>query len=117
MSRRRRVLVVEDEALVAILLQDLLSDLDCDVAAVASTSTEALALARTCEADFALLDVNLGGGSTSFAAADALLARGLPFAFVTGYGADGVRADLRHLPVVPKPIGAGELAKVLGVGG
>ncbi len=112
---RRRVLVVEDEALVAILIQDLLAEFDCEVAALASTASEAVDLARSCEADFALLDVNLGGGATSFAAAEVLLGRGLPFAFVTGYGVDGVRPDLRHLPVVPKPIGPAQLAKVLGV--
>jgi CheY-like chemotaxis protein len=116
MPRSRRVLVVEDEALVAMLIQDLLADLDCEVAALASTAAEAVDLARSCDADFALLDVNLGGGSTSFAAAEVLLGRGLPFAFVTGYGAEGVRADLRHLPVIAKPIGPAQLARVLGIG-
>jgi len=117
MSPPRRILVVEDEALVAILIQDLLADFDCEVAAIASNAAEAVALARTCDADFALLDVNLGGGATSFAAAEVLIGRGLPFAFVTGYGADGVRPDLRCHPVIPKPIGPLELARVLGVDG
>ena len=49
--------------------------------------------------DFALLDVNLGDGETSFATAEILRARGVPFAFVTGYGDQGVRPDLRNVPV------------------
>ncbi len=113
---RRRVLLVEDESLVALLLTDLLADLECEVVGLASNAAQALALARSSDIDFALLDVNLGSQSTSFAAAEALRARGVPFAFVTGYGAQGVREDLRDAPVVSKPVDFAELRKVLRPG-
>jgi CheY-like chemotaxis protein len=107
--------VVEDESLVAILLEDMLGDLGCAVVGPAANVTEALALVHRGEVDFALLDVNLGDGATSFVVADHLRACGVPFAFVTGYGVEGVRPDLRYCPVVSKPIDVSVLARVLGV--
>jgi CheY-like chemotaxis protein len=107
------VLVVEDESLVAILLEDLLADLGCDVVGPAANTADALAHARRGGVDLALLDVNLGDGATAFALADALKAMGVPFAFVTGYGLEGVRPDLRDAPVISKPVDVAELAKLL----
>ena len=63
--------------------------------------------------DFALLDVNLDG-DTSFGAAEVLRARGVPFAFVTGYGEQGVRSDLRDAPILSKPIDPRHLARIIG---
>jgi CheY-like chemotaxis protein len=81
-----RILVVEDDGLVAMMLEDFLDDVGCQVAASHATVGEALAwIEAGGRADAALLDVNLGG-SPVFPVAEALAARGVPFAFTTGYG-------------------------------
>lgn len=108
-----RILVVEDELFVAMLVEDLLGDLGHSVVGPASSAREALEAAEAESFDFALLDVNLGDGETSFAAAEALRRRGVPFAFVTGYGDQGVRADLRDAPILSKPIDPRHLARVI----
>jgi CheY-like chemotaxis protein len=82
---RRRVLVVEDEPIVGILLEDMLLDLGVEVIGPAASVAEALALVGQAEFDAALLDVNLGG-ERSYPVAEALAARGIPFLFLTGYG-------------------------------
>jgi CheY-like chemotaxis protein len=84
--RPLRVLVVEDEGLVAMMLEDLLEDLGCELAGSMASVGAALAwIEAGGEADAALLDVNLGGEPV-FPVAEALRARGVPFAFTTGYG-------------------------------
>jgi CheY-like chemotaxis protein len=81
----RRVLVVEDEPIVGMLLEDMLLDLGVEVVGPAATLAEALALAEREDLAAALLDVNLGG-ERSYPVADALARRGVPFLFLTGYG-------------------------------
>jgi CheY-like chemotaxis protein len=108
-----RVLVVEDELFVSMLVEDLLGDLGCTVVGPAMSAAEAVIAARSETIDFALLDVNLDG-DTSFAAAEILRERGVSFAFVTGYGEQGVRADLRDAPILSKPIDPRHLARVIG---
>lgn len=95
------------------LVEDLLGDLGCKVVGPAASARDAVRAAETEGFDFALLDVNLGDGETSFQAAEILRARGVPFAFVTGYGDQGVRADLRDAPVLSKPIDPRQLARVI----
>jgi CheY-like chemotaxis protein len=107
------VLLVEDESLVAMVLEDMLADFGCEVVGPSANVAEALALAERGGFDLALLDVNLGDGATSFPVADRLRAMGVPFAFVTGYGVDGVRPDLRDAPVLSKPIEMAVLARIL----
>ena len=81
-----RVLVVEDDGLVAMMLEDLLDDLGCELAASLASVGDALAwIEAGGEADAALLDVNLGGEPV-FPVAEALRARGVRLAFTTGYG-------------------------------
>ena len=109
----RKVLVVEDEAMVAMLIQDLLADLDCEVTMIASNATQAADLAQTCDVDFALLDVNLGGGQTSFQAAAILGERRMPFAWITGYGREGVPEKFSGAPILSKPIDPHLLADVV----
>jgi CheY-like chemotaxis protein len=104
-----RVLVVEDEALVAMLLEDMLGDLGCTVAGVASTVDEAVGLAREQAIDVAVLDVNLGAQSSA-PVAEALEARGLPFVFATGYGESGVPEGFRGRPTLQKPFGMNDVA-------
>ena len=107
-----RVLVVEDEALVAMLLEDMLGDLGCTVAATASTVAEAAEHARDAAIDVAVLDVNLGSQSSA-PVAEALAARGLPFVFATGYGESGVPEGHRGRPTLQKPFGMNDVATAL----
>lgn len=109
----RRVLVVEDEMMIAMLVEDMLADLGCSVVGPAHGLDAALALARTeVGLDAALLDVNLAGQPV-FAVADALRAKGVPAIFSTGYGEAGLRDVDRGAPVLQKPFRAGDLARAL----
>jgi CheY-like chemotaxis protein len=109
----RRILVVEDEMMIAMLVEDMLSELGCSVIGPAHSLDTALDLALT-EAgiDAALLDVNLGGQPV-FAVADALRAKGVPAIFSTGYGDAGLRDVDRGSPVLQKPFRAADLARAL----
>ncbi|MBV8687454.1 MAG: response regulator [Alphaproteobacteria bacterium] len=109
---RLRVLVVEDEMLVAMNIEDMLLDLGHEVAGIASRLAPALALAEDAAIDAAMLDVNLAGES-SFPVADVLLGRGIPFFFATGYGLQGIEEPYRQHPVLQKPFRAGDLRDAL----
>lgn len=98
----RRILVVEDEAIVAMLVEDLLDELGCVVVGPAARIEDALRCIESDEIDAAVLDVNLYG-ERSYPVADALAARNLPFVFVTGYGQSGLDREYRDRPVVQKP--------------
>lgn len=108
-----RVLIVEDEGLVALLIEDLLTDLGCEVVASCDSIRSAMEwLERGGIApDGALLDVNLGG-ELVYPVAELLTARRIPFAFATGYGAlpDGRFADV---PVLAKPVNQAKLKDVV----
>jgi CheY-like chemotaxis protein len=108
-----RVLVVEDEMMVSMLIEDMLSDMGCTVVGPASRLDEATELAQAGGIDCAVLDVNLGG-QPIFPVADLLRERGCPFAFATGYGDAGLRDVDRGTPVLQKPFREGDLARVLG---
>ena len=107
-----KVLVVEDEMLVSMLVEDMLSDLGCTVVGPAAELEEAMSLAQNAEIDLALLDVNLGGRPI-FPVADTLKARGVPFAFASGYGEAGLSEDHRGAAVLQKPFREADLAKAL----
>ena len=109
-----RLFVVEDEALVAMLLEDMLADLGCVVVHVAGSLSQALDKLDDVKgkADGAILDVNLGGEQV-YPFADALAARDIPFLFATGYGRMGVTARYPTAPVLAKPYGSLELAAAL----
>ena len=108
-----RVLVVEDEMMVSMLIEDMLSDLGCVVIGPAARLDEAIALAESTPIDCAVLDVNLGG-QPIFPVADILGAKGAPFAFATGYGDAGLRDVDRGSPVLQKPFRESDLARILG---
>src|SRR5262245_21302569 len=103
-----RVLVVEDEELVAMMIDGYLEDLGCTVAATARTVPEAVNAAETLSIQLALLDVNLAGKPV-FPAAEALAAKGVPFIFSSGYGSSAVPEQFRAAPVIPKPFRIEEL--------
>jgi CheY-like chemotaxis protein len=107
-----RVLVVEDEVLLAWELQDVLQRLGNEVVGPVGSPREALALAETEQLDAALLDVNLGTG-TSIDAAATLAARGIPFAFITGYEHKRLPGDLDTVPRLTKPFDERRLASAL----
>jgi CheY-like chemotaxis protein len=99
----RRVLVVEDESLVAMLLETILEDMGCVPVGPAATVDEGLQLVGGDEPlDAALLDVNVAGKQV-FPIAEALKARGVPFVFSTGYGEGGLPDEWRGQPTLQKP--------------
>lgn len=98
----KRILVVEDEYMIAMLLEDLLTELDCVVAGVAARPADALELINSTKLDAAVLDVNLDG-TDSFGIAAALAQRGVPFIFATGYGGSRLTPEFAHCPVIQKP--------------
>ena len=99
-------------ALVAMLLEDMLGQLGHEVTAVARRLDEAIELARTCSANFALLDINLNGRQ-SFPVADVLRERGMPFLFATGYGAKILQPPYLDSPILQKPFSREELSQAL----
>lgn len=101
--RGLRVVVIEDEALVSLLMEDILEDLGCDVLAVASRVDEGLRVVaeRGGEIDAALLDVNLAG-EPAYPVAQALAEAKIPFGFATGYGAS-LPSPWSESPTVQKP--------------
>ena len=109
---RLRILVVEDEAIVAMLIEDTLEELGYAVVGPVGRAGAALSLIDVAEIDGAVLDVNLDGES-SYRIADALAARALPFVFVTGYGKTGLDPAYRDRPVVQKPFTSHTLARAL----
>ncbi len=108
-----RVLVVEDEMMVSMLIEDMLGELGCQVVGPASRLDEAMALVEEADLDCAVLDVNLGG-QPIFPLADLLRKKGAPFAFATGYGDAGLRDVDKGSPVLQKPFRESDLARVLG---
>ena len=112
--RPRRVLVVEDEVIVGMLLEDMLGELGCEVAAMSTRLEEALQLARTLDIDLAILDVNLRG-TQSFPVAEVLAARGVPFLFATGYGATILKLPYSGTPTLQKPFQLEDLRQILAL--
>ena len=106
-----RVLLVEDEALVAMMIQDTLAEFGFQVIGPLSTASEALAAARESHFDAAVLDINLGDGLV-YTVAEILSVRGVPFVFVTGYDVDSVDPRFSDIPILQKPIERDMLHKV-----
>jgi CheY-like chemotaxis protein len=107
-----RVFIVEDEFQILLLLEDMLADLGCHVVGTASTVTSALDKAQSCEADAAILDVNLAGQRV-YPVAECLRRRGTPIIFSTGYGPAGIEPDWRSYTVLQKPYLPRQLAVAL----
>ena len=107
-----RVLVVEDEYLIRMLLEDMLADIGYTIAGAVGTIAEARQHAVSDAFDVAILDVNLDGEEV-FPVADILAKRGLPFVFVTGYGEGSLPASYRGRPALQKPFQAEQLKATL----
>jgi CheY-like chemotaxis protein len=108
----RRILVVEDEFLIRMMLEEMLADLGYSVAGAAGRVDEAAELAQRVECDVAILDVNLEGRDV-YPVAELLAQRGLPFIFVTGYGGRGLPEAYRNRPTLQKPFQIDELGRAL----
>ena len=108
----KRVLIVEDEVLLALHLEDLLTALGHEVVGQATRIDMAMELARESDIDFAVLDINVAG-TKSFPVADILRQRGIPFAFATGYGAEGLMDGYRDFPTLRKPYGQEDLERTI----
>ncbi len=107
------VLLVEDSLVVAMELEDKLKKLGAGAVYMAGTIERALAAVEEHGVDLALLDINLKG-TKSFAVADVLVQRGIPFAFATGYGIEGQRPRrFKGIPVLSKPYDRQRLAGIL----
>jgi CheY-like chemotaxis protein len=111
-AHSKRVLVVEDELMIRMLLEGMLEDLGHTVAGQAGTIEEALTLAKQAEFDVALLDVNLNGKPITPVVA-ILAERGLPFVFASGYGQRGVPEAYQDSPALQKPFQSEALAAAL----
>lgn len=107
-----RILVVEDELMIRMLLDGMLEDLGYKMAGEAGAIDEAMTLARQGEFDAAILDVNLNGQPIT-PVVEILVQRGLPFVFATGYGQRGVPEAYRGNPTLQKPFQVEALAQAL----
>jgi CheY-like chemotaxis protein len=109
-----KVLVLEDETLVSMMVEDMLLDLGCEVVGPFAKLDQALAFVASAhgQIDAALLDVNLGG-VRSFPMAEALADKGVPFVFTTGYDESGLPDIWRGRPTLRKPFMMGEMADAL----
>jgi CheY-like chemotaxis protein len=103
--------LVEDEALVAMMIQETLHEFGYQVVGPLNTASEALAAAREGHFDAAVLDINLGDGLV-YTVAEILGVRGVPFVFVTGYDADSVDSRFSEVPILQKPIERDMLQKI-----
>jgi ActR/RegA family two-component response regulator len=110
-----RLLVVEDDYMIADELRQELSRAGAVVVGPVSTAAEALALVACQVLNGAVLDVNLAG-ERAFAVADALRARGVPFVFATGYDHAAIPAAYADVPYCEKPAGARKVARALRFG-
>ena len=103
-----RVLVVEDELAIAMMVEMALQDQQCTIVGPYSSLEEALSAARTETMDVALLDINLAGEMV-FPAAEVLVERGVPFLLLSGYGDTRLPPDRQDWPVCGKPFKLDEL--------
>lgn len=108
----KRVLVVEDEPLIGMLLEELLLIFGAQIVGPITHLDQALRLAQAEPLDAAILDVHVDG-RPSFAVADILDARGLPYLFATGYGRAALAARYEHIAVLEKPYRAEQLHEAL----
>jgi CheY-like chemotaxis protein len=108
----KRILIVEDEFLIAMELEDLLTGMGHRIVGPASRMSEAMEFALGADIDFAVLDINIAG-TQSFPVADILRERGIPFVFASGYGSDGLMDGYRHEATLRKPYEPREIRRAI----
>jgi DNA-binding response OmpR family regulator len=113
MPAPQRILIVEDEPLIAMMLEDFLEILEREAAGTVDNVSEALAKVAEGGFDAAVLDVNLRGGETCWPVADALAAAGIPFLLATGGAGDTIAEAHRGRPILSKPFTMDAIEKAL----
>jgi CheY-like chemotaxis protein len=108
----KRVLVIEDELLISMLIEDILMDQDCTIVGPFTNLSDALQAAHREMVDIALLDVNLRGEMV-YPVADILAKRGIPFVFLSGYGPDAIPKGHPEWRACSKPFTPTDLVRVL----
>ncbi|RWF38858.1 MAG: response regulator [Mesorhizobium sp.] len=111
-GQAKRVLILEDEFLVAMLLEDLLLEMGHQVVGSLAQVGEAMTFADQADIDLAILDINLAG-TKSFPVAEILRRRGIPFVFATGYSSDGLTGDFENELTLQKPYDPDELMRTI----
>lgn len=112
MSNGFNVIVLEDEPLVALMIEEMLQEMGCAIAAVALNDKEALAALGDPRIDLAVLDVNLGG-TDSLLVAQECQRRGIPIIFATGYSVRDVPVECLDWPIVPKPFSRQQMQRAM----
>lgn len=107
-----RVLVVEDEMMVAMLIEDFLEAFGCTIVGPVARIADAIRLASTEAIDVAMLDMNIAGQSI-YPVAEELAQRDIPFIFVSGYGAEHFRGEYKNRPKLSKPFRRLDLQRIL----
>ncbi len=115
MTHALRVLVVEDEMMIAMLMEDMLQDLGYETVGPARRLESGMKIAGSEQIDLAILDINLGGAQ-SFPIAALLVARGIPVIFATGYGVSGLSNEYMDFPVIAKPFSVVALRQAIRSG-
>jgi len=110
--RGRRVLIVEDESLLALLLEEMLAEIGCEVVGSADTVAAATEMVEQLRPELTILDVKLGE-ERSYAVAELLTSRNLPFVFTTGYGDDEVGNNWHGHRILLKPFAQDQLTEAL----
>ena len=111
-ERKRRILVVEDEAMISMLLEDMVLDCGAEIVGPIAKFDDALELAHRAEFEVAVLDLNLNG-TLSNPIAEVIRERGIPVIFATGYGADGLLDRFRDCPTLQKPFSQQDFAEAV----
>lgn len=112
LEKHRRIMVAEDEPLIAIMLEEMLRELGWEVSGTAYTEPEAMAQLDICQPSLAILDINLGG-NTSLDVAAKCVERGIPIVFTTGYTAQDLPPECVGSPILAKPYSMAELEACL----
>jgi CheY-like chemotaxis protein len=111
-ERKQRILVVEDEAMISMLLEDMVLDCGGEIVGPVAKFDDALELAHKAEFGVAVLDLNLNG-TLSYPIAEVIRERGIPVIFATGYGADGLLDRFRDCPTLQKPFSQQDFAEAV----
>ena len=109
---KHRILLVEDEAMISMLLEDMVLECGGELVGPVARFEDALELAHQAEFGVAVLDVNLNG-TLSYPIAEVIRERGIPVIFATGYGADGVLDRFRDCPTLQKPFSQQDFAEAI----
>ncbi|MEW6767812.1 MAG: response regulator [Pseudomonadota bacterium] len=101
-AARAKVLLIEDEVMIRMMVADMLGELGYSIAGEAGDIDEAVRLVQAADFDIAILDVNVNSKIIT-PVAEAVTMRGRPFVFATGYGSDGLPEKFRDIPALQKP--------------